>query len=90
MLFEKLMDAFYSIITALLSWVNIPSFTGDIDYISDVIAMLVEMGSGILNFFVPSWATLSSFTIFLVSNAFLYGYYLVMWILKKIPMLGIK
>lgn len=90
MIIQWFADMFYKIFTGLLNWINLPSLPSDFYSIPDYVNLIIENGASILNFFLPSHVFKVCFPIFLAITGFKYGYYLVMWILKKIPAVGIS
>lgn len=50
----------------------------------------MRQGMGIVNFFVPLSAISAAIDLFLAVWGVMHGYKVVMWVLRKIPMLGIK
>lgn len=91
MIFEIFCDAFYKIVTALLGWVNLPSFPEDHIYdVYELLSSAITSGAGLLFFFCDRTVIkiCLSLSLAMVSAEFLY--FVVMWILKKIPMLSIK
>lgn len=84
-----LFDTMYQILTTLLFWVEIPSLDGinDLEY---VIVMALENGFGIFNLFIDVDVVAVGLGIAITVTGSKYVYDFVMWILKKIPMLGIN
>lgn len=89
MILQWFANTFKEIVFALLGWVNIPS-PDFFNEIISVVDMAISNGMSLLVFFIPSYVIQSSITIFLVLETFKYGYFLVMWILRKIPAVGIN
>ena len=90
MLIEGLLNVLYSVFSLLTAPINIPSLP---DSVSSAIA-------GILDYFSLGWSILNNyfdmgylailFGLVIAVDLGLYLYYFVMWILKKIPVLGIE
>lgn len=91
MILQWFADMFYKLLTGLLGWINLPrmdpSIIGSID---SWIATIFEYGTSLFNFFVPKIVITVGFPILIAITGFKYGYYFIMWILKKIPAVGIK
>ena len=50
----------------------------------------IQVGTGILNFFVPFDVIRPAIDVFLAVWAVEHAYQLVLWVLRKVPLLGIK
>lgn len=91
MIIERLCNLFQSIIFGLLSWIDIPHIDTSVqESISNYLFLFFGNGQALFNFFVPRNLVTVGLPILLVISGFKYGYYFVMWVLKKIPMLGIE
>lgn len=91
MIIQWLAEMFYKIFTGLLSWINLPSLDPEIKSAAiEYIDMIVASGYALFNFFIPDILVKVGLPIILIVSAFKYGYYFVMWIIKKIPMAGIS
>ena len=74
----------------LFSVIDIPIIPSALsDMVSDVFGYMRE-GMGIINFFCPLERISPAIDFFVLIYAVVHGYKLVMWVLKKIPMLGIE
>ncbi len=89
MIVEKFATLFQTIIFKLLNGIHIPRF-GYIDNFDQVVSIIIEYGCNIVLFFIPATMLKTSLGIAVGIIAFKYGYYLIMWILKKIPAVGIN
>lgn len=89
MLFELFCDVIYDIITGMLFWLEFPVIES-FDDLELIFELAVTNGVGIFNFFVGGSTVGLLFEIWVSMYALLRIYDLVMWLLKKIPMLGIK
>lgn len=90
MIVQWFCDLFYLIFTTLLSWVNIPSL-GE-ETISDVVNYIDLIVSDSLSFLfllIPYTTAKVLITLSITMYVVIYGYYFVMWILKKVPAVGI-
>jgi len=91
MIVQWFADMMYKILTGLFGWINIPNFDDDIiNSIYSVIDMIGQNGYALFDFIVPPVVTDVGLPILLVIVAFKYGYYFIIWILKKIPAVGIQ
>lgn len=91
MIVQWFAEMFYKILTSLLNWINLPHLPDDVMYsISDVLNIISNGGFALFYFFVPNNVIKYGIPILLIITAFKYGYFFVMWILKKIPMVGIE
>lgn len=83
-------EMFYQIFDLLLGWLKLPALPDDVSAIADYIEMVLQNGVGLVLFFIPKSTITTSLNIILLIEASITIYYLVMWILKKIPMVGIN
>lgn len=90
MILQWFAELFYKLFTGLLSWINLPSIENYLDEVQEVMDMIVNNGSAIFRYFVPSPVIKVGLVLFFAISGFKYGYYLVLWILKKIPAVGIN
>lgn len=91
MIVQWFAEMFYKILTSLLNWINLPHLPDDVlSSINEMFALISEGGMAIFYFFVPNNIINVGIPILLIITAFKYGYFFVMWILKKIPMVGIE
>lgn len=91
MILETILNAIYFLIDSLLGWINLPSYPHELVLNATLyIDYIITFGSELIGFFIP-WniVTLGLPIALVVSNA-KYFYQLVMWILRKIPMLNIS
>lgn len=91
MIIQWLAEMFYKIFTGLLSWINLPSLDPEIkSAVINYIDMIFGTGLVFFKFFIPDILVKVGLPVILIVSAFKYGYYFVMWIIKKIPMAGIS
>lgn len=91
MIIQWLLEAFYNIIDLLLGWMYIDSIPDQqINSLNSVINTITTNGMSIYKFFLPPIVRNVFIPIILTFIGFEWMYYLVMWILKKIPFAGIK
>lgn len=90
MIFENIMNSIFNLFSSLISGINIPSLPPDVDgFMSDCLEYM-QNGIYILNNYMNLEYILVLFGIILVIDVAIHVYHFVMWILKKIPMLGIS
>lgn len=90
MILQWFAEMFYNIITILFKNVYIPGLPDSIADIGDYINMIVTNGAGIVAFFISPVLLKSLFTVIIAVMSFEEFYPFIMWLLKKIPMVGIK
>lgn len=91
MIIQWFAEMFFKVITGLLNWVNLPHIDpAVINNLSDYLFTCVFVGFDMFTFFVPKNVYTVCIPIVLLVTAFKYGYFFVMWILKKIPMAGVQ
>lgn len=91
MIVEFLFNAIYTVITTLLGFINLPSFPSELtNGFNSYLNIIFDNSMSIISFIVPWNIVKIGLPIaLLVANA-KYIYFLVMWILAKIPMLNIR
>ena len=89
MLIEWLGDILKSIMNLLGQYINLPSFEA-IDSINEYLNMVIEYGTNILFLFIPYNSVKFLFVLLLAFIGAETFYYLIMFILKKIPMAGVS
>lgn len=91
MIVQWFAEMFYKILTSLLDWINLPHLPDDVlSSINEMSVLISEGACSLFYFFVPHNIVTVGIPILLIITAFKYGYFFVMWILKKIPMVGIE
>lgn len=91
MIVQWFAEMFFKIITGLLNWVNLPHLDEEIlNNLLYYLDTILGLGADMFCFFVPQNVYKVCFPIILLVTAFKYGYFFVMWILKKIPMAGVQ
>lgn len=89
MIIELLLDAIYNILSLLFVF-KLPALPADVTgYIENIFDYMVT-GAGILANYTPLGYLMILFGVILAIDAGLVIYNLVMWIIRKIPMLGIS
>lgn len=89
MLIEWLGDILKSIMNLLGQYINLPSFEA-IDSINEYLNMVIEYGTNILFLFIPYNSVKFLFGLLLAFIVAETLYYLIMFIVKKIPMAGVS
>lgn len=91
MLIQWFCDLLYRIWGSLFDWINIPKFDetllSDIDY---YINLILVSGRGLVNFFIPTKVFDTLLIILLAIITIKYTYFVVLWIIKKIPVAGMQ
>lgn len=90
MLLQWFAELFYKIIEILFSGLNVPSLPVSINTLAQYINMIITNGAGLVAFFISPALLKSLFAVVTGIAVFEELYSLVMWMLKKIPMAGIK
>lgn len=91
MILQWFCDLFYKVFSLLLGWINIPEIDLDtINSIDQVLEYILVDGGSLIGLLLPVNTCKTLLAIFIFIQAALLIYYLVMWILKKIPAVGIS
>lgn len=89
MIVEKFANIFASIFFKLFSGLDIPKIEA-LDDLNTFLGDLLTNGKKWLLFFLPATTLKVALTITIAMILIKYGYYLVMWILRKIPVASIN
>lgn len=89
MILESLLNLIYSIFDKLMI-LNIPDMPAEVQNYIDTMFSYLVAGAGILANYTPLSYLMILFGILLAVDMGIMLYHLVMWILKKIPVLGIE
>lgn len=89
MIVEKFANIFASIFFKLFANLDIPKIKA-LDDFNAFVSDILKNGKNWLLFFVPSATIKVALTITIAMILIKYGYYLVMWILRKIPVASIN
>lgn len=90
MIIQWFAEMIYKVLTSLLNWINIPLMPETVnDNINEYLTLLFQ-GGELFYYFIPTNVISFGIPLLLVIIAFKYGYYFVMWIVKKIPMAGMS
>lgn len=91
MIIESIMNALISLFTTLLGWINIPQIPSDLlNSVNSTIDLIITMGEGLLDLVMPYNIAKVLLEIVIAIEVGVKLYHFVMWILKKIPMVGIE
>lgn len=80
---------FNLILSPLINMIDLPVIPEELVMIVNQTFVYMRSGVGFFNLICPLELIQPAIDIFLAVYIFEHGYYLVMWIVKKIPMLGI-
>ena len=86
-LIQKLAHLCLSPLIALFGFPVVPA---ELTTLVNKLLEYVQAGTGILTFFVPFNVIRPAIDVFLAVWAIEHGYELVLWVLRKVPLLGIK
>lgn len=89
MILEAIMNAIYNVLDTLLV-LNIPKLPPEVTGYIDTFFSYMEAGAGILANYTPLSYLLLLFGVLLAVDAGILVYHLVMWVIRKIPMLGMS
>ena len=93
MVVEGILNALKTVIFALFSWLDLPNLSDYTSGFEDTLYLIVDMlysSRSIINLFLPWDIVKFGFPIIIVVINFEHVYHFVMWIIKKIPMIGVK
>lgn len=89
MIIELLLNAVYSLMNLLLV-IEIPDLPNEIYGFIDQAFTYITSGAGIVANYTPFDYLMTLFFLLLAVDAGIMVYHFVMWIIRKIPMLGVK
>lgn len=90
MIIEALLDLLFNIFKLLTAMINIPQLPSKVMEILDTLFGYIQAGLSVLANFIDLDFALLLFGIVIAVDIGVSIYHFVMWVLKKIPMLGIK
>lgn len=91
MIVQWFCELFYNLFDILLGWINIPGISQEqFQGVTDFIPNLVDISGNIFLFFIPQDLLFVFIPPIVIINTAINVYYLVIWILKKIPMASIS
>lgn len=77
-------------LTPLIALFDFPVVPENLTKLINQLFEYIRAGTGILNFFVPFSVIRPAIDVFLAVWAIEHAYQLVLWVLRKVPLLGIK
>lgn len=93
MILEGILNALKKVIFALFSWMDLPNMSDYGTGFDDAFALIgdmLESSQGIINLFLPWNIVKFGLPIVIIVINFEHIYHFIMWVVRKIPMLGIK
>lgn len=90
MIISALLNVVKGLINVLFGWVQLPAVPEEVASVVDTVFTYMGQGLGILWIFVPQQLVLVLLPLVIVVHNFDHLYKLGMWILRKIPMVGIN
>lgn len=90
MIISALLNVVRSLIEILFGWVQLPAVPDTITTVVDTLFTYMQQGIGILWIFVPQDLVKIILPLVIIIHNFDHLYHLGIWILKKIPMIGIE
>lgn len=87
----NLVSKFFSwVLTPIISALDFPAVPAELAQIVDQVFDYMKAGMGIINFFCPLNLVAPALVVFLAVFAAYHVYSVTLWVLKKIPVLGIE
>lgn len=87
----KLVTGFFGwIFSPILDVLNFPAVPAELQSIIDTLFHYMSDGMGIFNFFCPLSMIRPALAVLVAVWAVEHGYHVLMWVLRKFPMLGIN
>jgi len=90
MIFEKILDAFYLPIVWLLNLITLPALPQELKDNIDIFFDKIFEFSNLLYIFVRPQTVFTLLTYVLVLHGVYYAYMAIMWVVRKIPLLGME
>lgn len=90
MIISALLNVVRSLIEILFGWIQLPAVPDTITTVVDTLFTYMQQGIGILWIFVPQDLVKIILPLVIIIHNFDHLYHLGIWILKKIPMIGIE
>ena len=93
MIIESILNGLKTVVFALFSWLNLPNLSDyglDIDEALSTINYILSMTQSVIDLLLPWNIVRVCLPIVIIVSNMDKLYSLVMWIIRKIPMLGIK
>lgn len=89
-MFNLISSFFGWVLSPILNLLNFPVVPPELVSIMNTVFGYLKQGMSVLSFFVPMGTIKPAITVFLVIYGVYHAYLIVMFILKKIPFIGIK
>lgn len=89
-MFNLIQKFFGWLLSPIFNVLNFPVVPVELVQIIDQVFAYMKAGMGILNFFCPLSIIKPALVVFLAVYLVYHGYGLVMWILRKIPFIGVE
>ena len=90
MIVEGIINILVKLIKLLFGWINMPTVSQDFYDAFSVIDKMLDNAQSLVDFFLPWDCVIIGLPLVIAVINFEHIYNFVMWILKKIPMLGIE
>lgn len=90
MIISGLLSIVKMLVQLLFGWISLPQVPSGITTVVDQVFGYMQAGAGVLWFFIPQDLVLLLLPLVIVVANFDHLYKLGMWILRKIPMLGVN
>lgn len=90
MLIDFLIDMVFGLVNMIMGVFNIPALPPELMTVVDSLVQYIQMGIAILSNYCHMSYLLTLFGIVVAVDVAILGYRFVMWILRKVPMLGIS
>lgn len=91
MIIETIMNALITLFTTLLSFVNIPQIPANIlTAVNDTIDLIIDRSAEMIDLVLPYNIAVVLLGIVIAIELGVHIYHFIMWVLRKIPMVGIE
>lgn len=93
MIIEAIFNALKTVIFSLFSWIDLPNMSDygtGFDEAFNMFGEMLESTKGIINLFLPWGIVKFGLPILIIVLSFEHIYHFVMWVIKKLPFLGIE
>lgn len=90
MIIQALMDLLYGLLDWITAPFNIPMLPPEVNQILTTLLDYLNVGFGILANYTHLDYLFTLFGIIVAFDVAIFGYKIIMWVLRKIPMLGIE
>lgn len=91
MIIESICDLFIRFFTALLNGINIPQIPDDILLnVTSTLDTIIQRGSELIDLFLPYDIAKTLLLIVIGIEVAIHIYHFIMWVIRKIPMVGMS